>query len=315
MKLVVLDGFVLNPGDNPWDELEKLGDLQVFDRTAPSEIYERAKDADVLLVNKVPLQAKSIEALPKLKFISVLATGYNIVDISAAQSRGVVVSNVPDYGTNTVAQYAMAMLLELCHHAGAHARDVREGAWASSPDWTFWKTPQIELAGKTMGIVGYGRIGRRVAQLAEAFGMHVIYNSRRADEHNTKGHRTLEALFEEADVVSLHCGLTEENKGMVDRKLVQRMKRSAFLINTARGGLVNEADLAEALNRETIAGAALDVLSTEPPLAGNPLIGAKNCLVTPHMAWSTIEARKRIMRTTVENVRGFLHGKPLNVVS
>ncbi|MBS1801199.1 MAG: D-2-hydroxyacid dehydrogenase [Acidobacteria bacterium] len=317
MKIVVLDGFVLNPGDNTWASLEKLGDLQVFDRTAATDVHQRAKDADILLVNKVPLDEKSLESLPKLKFISVLATGYNIVDVSAARSHGVVVSNVPDYGTNTVAQYTMAMLLELCHHVGDHARDVEKGAWAASPDWTFWKTPQVELFGKTMGIVGFGRIGQRVAQLAEAFGMRVIYSSRRAraQEGVAKGDRTLEGLFEEADVVSLHCGLTEENRGMVDRKLLQRMKRSSFLINTARGGLVNEADLADVLNEERIAGAALDVLSAEPPLPGNPLIGAKNCLVTPHMAWSAIEARKRIMQTTVENVRGFLSGAPQNVVS
>ena len=315
MKIVVLDGYALNPGDNPWTELEKLGDVRVFDRTVSTEIRDHAADADILLLNKVSLQAEVIESLSTLKFVSVLATGYNVVDIAAARRCSVVVSNVPDYGTNTVAQYTMSMLLELCHHVGGHARAVREGAWGNSADWTFWKTPQIELQGKTMGIVGFGRIGRRVAQLAEAFGMRVIYNSRRAYDDVAQEYRCLEDLFAEADVVSLHCGMSPENTGMVNRVLLERMKRSAFLINTARGGLLHEADLVAVLNEEVIAGAALDVLSTEPPVAGNPLIAVKNCLVTPHIAWAAFEARQRIMRETIANVKGFLAGTPLNVIS
>jgi glycerate dehydrogenase len=315
MKIVVLDGHALNPGDNSWTELQRLGDLEVFDRSTPAEVSVRAKDADILLLNKVPLPSEMLERLPNLKLISVLATGYNVVDVVAARERGVVVSNVPDYGTNTVAQYVMAMLLELCHHVGRHAREVREGAWTSAPDWTFWSSPQVELFGKTMGIVGFGRIGRRVGQLAEAFGMRVIYNSRRRYDDVVQEYRSIPELFAEADVVSLHCGLTPENAGMVNRDLLRQMKRSAFLVNTARGGLIHEADLAAALNEEKIAGAALDVLSFEPPRDGNPLLTAKHCLVTPHMAWATLEARKRIMQTTVDNVKSFLAGSPRNVVS
>lgn len=315
MKIVVLDGYTLNPGDNPWSALEALGELRIFERSTTAEILERAADAEVLLTNKTALPAGVIESLPQLKFVSVLATGYNVVDVPAARARGVVVSNVPDYGTNTVAQYVMALLLELSHHVGDHARAVREGAWIGATDWTFWRTPQIELYGKTMGVVGFGRIGRRVAALAEAFGMRVIYNSRRAYQDARQEYRGLEDLFAEADVVSLHCGLTAENAGMVDARLLARMKPSAFLINTARGALVNESDLAAALAQGVLAGAAVDVLSSEPPSASNPLLSAKNCLVTPHMAWATLEARQRIMKTTVENVRAFLEGSPINVVS
>lgn len=314
-KIVVLDGYALNPGDNPWSSLEELGEVQVFERSTPEEILVRAADADVVLTNKAPLPGGVLEKLPRLKFVSVLATGYNVVDVAAARRLGITVSNVPDYGTNTVAQYVMALLLELCHHVGAHAQAVREGAWTNSADWTFWRTPQVELYGRTMGIVGFGRIGRRVAALAEAFGMRVIYNSREPYEDVAQEWRPLDALFAEADVVSLHCVLTPQNTGMIDAELLGRMKSSAMLINTARGALVNERELAEALERGTIAGAAVDVLSSEPPGAENPLLRAKNCLVTPHMAWAALEARQRIMEATVENVRAFLAGAPRNVVS
>jgi len=315
MKIVVLDGYTLNPGDNPWSALEAFGDVSIFERSTTAEILSRASHADVVLTNKAALPAGVIESLPKLKFVSVMATGYNVVDVAAARARGIVVSNVPDYGTNTVAQYVMALLLELCHHVGDHANAVRDAAWTNCVDWTFCRTPQIELYGKTMGIVGFGRIGRRVAALAEAFGMRVIYNSRRAYEDVPQGYRVLENLFAEADVVSLHCGLTTENDGMVNSHLLARMKPSAFLINTARGRLVNEGDLASALAKGVLAGAAVDVLSSEPPSADNPLLSAKNCLVTPHIAWAALEARQRIMQTTVENVRAFLDGAPMNVVS
>jgi glycerate dehydrogenase len=315
MKIVVLDGYTLNPGDNPWTELEALGDVRIFERSSAEEIRVRASDGNVLVTNKAPLPAAVIESLPELKMIAVTATGHNVVDVAAARARGVVVANVPDYGTNTVAQYVMALLLELCHRVGDHAREVREGAWEASMDWTFWRTPQIELHGKTMGIVGFGRIGRRVAALAEAFGMHVIYNSRRAYEDVPQAYRGLEELFAEADVVSLHCGLTTENAGMVDVALLARMKRTAFLINTARGGLVNEVDLAAALEAGTLAGAAVDVVSNEPPAAENALLRTKDCLVTPHIAWAALEARERIMKMTAENVRAFAAGAPVNVVS
>lgn len=315
MKIVVLDGYTLNPGDNPWSALEALGDVTIFDRSSTTEILERAEHADIVLTNKASLPATVIERLPHLKFVSVMATGYNVVDVYAAKARGVLVSNVPDYGTNTVAQYVLALLLELSHHVGDHANAVHAGAWSNCADWTFCRTPQVEMCGKTLGIVGFGRIGRRVAALAEAFGMRVVYNSRRACEDVTQEYRGLEDLFAEADVVSLHCGLTPENDGMVNARLLARMKPSAFLINTARGRLVNESDLAAALADNVLAGAAVDVLSSEPPSSDNPLLSTKNCLVTPHVAWAALEARQRIMKTTVENVGAFLGGSPINVVS
>jgi glycerate dehydrogenase len=314
MTIVVLDGFTLNPDDNPWTPLEELGDVRVYDRSTPAEVRERVAEADILLINKTPVPQDIIQNAPRLKFISVLATGYNIVDIAAAKQRGIVVSNVPDYGTNTVAQFVMGLLLELCHHIGGHSNAARSGAWTTSKDWSFWTSSQIELCDKTMGIVGFGRIGRRVAALAESFGMRVIYNTRIPRPDSPQQYRTLQQLFAEADVVSLHCGLTPENTGIVNCTLLENMKPSAFLINTARGALINEGALSAALNSGTIAGAALDVLSSEPPFEDNPLLTARNCIITPHMAWAALEARKRIMKTTVYNVRSFLVGAPVNVV-
>ncbi len=315
MTIVVLDGHTLNPGDNPWSSLEELGEVRAYDRSTPAEVRERVAEADIVLTNKTPLPQDIIDSSPRLKFISVLATGYNIVDVAAARQRGVVVSNVPDYGTNTVAQFVMSLLLELCHRVGDHSNSVRSGDWTTSKDWSYWNSPQIELYGKTMGIVGFGRIGRRVAALAESFGMHVIYNTRTPQTDSTRQHRTLQQLFAEADVVSLHCALTPHNTGMVDRALLESMKPSALLINTARGALVNESDLSNALNSGKIAGAALDVLSSEPPSNNNPLLAARNCIITPHMAWAALDARKRIMKTTLHNVSSFLRGTPVNVVS
>lgn len=314
MKIVVLDGYTLNPGDNPWTLLEELGDVRVYDRSTPREVPERVADADILLTNKMPLPQDIIRNAQRLKFVSVLATGYNIVDIAAARQRGIIVSNVPDYGTNTVAQFVMALLLELCHRIGEHSNEVRAGAWTTSKDWAFWNSPQIELHGKTMGIVGFGRIGQRVAALAGSFGMYVIYNTR-IPRFDSPQYRTLQQIFAESDVVSLHCALTSENTGMVNRALLESMKPSAFLINTARGALINEGDLSAALNSGKIAGAALDVLSSEPPSEDNALLAARNCIVTPHMAWAALEARKRIMNTTVHNVRSFIAGTPVNVVT
>ncbi|QNI37352.1 D-2-hydroxyacid dehydrogenase [Edaphobacter albus] len=315
MTIVVLDGYPLNPGDNPWTPLEELGEVHVYDRSTPAEAHERVAKADIILTNKTPLSRDIIQNAQHLKFISVLATGYNIVDIDAAKQQGIVVSNVPDYGTNTVAQFVMGLLLELCHRIGDHSNAVHSGAWTTSKDWTFWNSPQVELYGKTMGIVGFGRIGRRVAALAECFGMRVIYNARTPRPDSLQQYRTLQQLFVESDVVSLHCALTPENIGIINCALLEKMKPSAFLINTARGALINESDLSAALNSGKIAGAALDVLSSEPPSNDNPLLAARNCIITPHMAWAALEARKRIMEATVHNVRSFLGGTPVNIVS
>jgi len=318
MKIVVLDGKTLNPGDNPWDEVAKLGELTVYDRTAPEEIVSRAKDAEIILTNKTPLTAQTLERLPKLRFISVLATGYNIVDVQAAAQRGIVVSNVPVYATDSVAQFTFALLLELCHHVAAHDAAVKSGEWSSCPDFCFWKYPLVELADKQMGIVGFGRIGRRVGELANAFGMKVVATD--IIQTQEPGYQPfkwmdIDELFSTSDVVSLHCPQTPDNVGMVNRELLGRMKKSAFLINTSRGGLIVEEDLAEALNTEEIAGAAVDVVSTEPIKPDNPLLQAKNCIITPHIAWASLDARKRLMKATAENISAFIAGAPINVVS
>ena len=316
-RIAVLDGYALNPGDNPWTEVAALGELTVHERTAEADILARAAGAQIVLTNKTPLSAETIAKLPMLEFIAVLATGFNIVDVAAARQRGIPVSNVPVYGTDSVAQFVFALLLELCHQAALHDRLVHRGEWPKR-EWTFWETPLVELAGKKMGIVGFGRIGRRVGELAHAFGMEVLaHDSVRgaAPHYEPFGWRGLEALFAEADVVSLHCPLTPENREMVNASLLSRMKREALLINTARGPLVQEADLAAALREGQIAGAALDVVSQEPMRQENPLLGAPNCLLTPHMAWATAAARRRLMKTTAENIAAFLAGKPINVVN
>jgi glycerate dehydrogenase len=307
MKIVVLDGYALNPGDLCWEPLRSLGDLEVFDRTPPELTLERASGAAVVLTNKTALGATVLDQLPNLRYIGVLATGYNVIDIDAARRRGILVSNVPTYGTSSVAQFVFALLLELCHRAAQHSGDVRNGAWTRNPDWSFSYPPQIELAGKTMGIVGYGRIGRQTAQIAEAFGMGVVAFD--IDRGN------LENLLRESDVVSLHVPLFPETREMINARTLALMKSTAFLINTSRGPLINEADLAAALNSGRIAGAALDVLSIEPPPPDHPLLSARNCIVTPHMAWSTTEARRRLMAAVIENVRAFCAGTPKNVVT
>ena len=310
-RIVVLDGYTLNPGDLNWDGLKALGEVQVHDRTPEAEVAARAAGATIALTNKTPLRAATLEKLPELRYIGVLATGYDIVDVQAARERGIPVTNIPTYGTHSVAQFTFALLLELCHHVSRHADDVRAGGWSRSPDWSYHVAPLVELAGKTLGIVGYGRIGRQVGAIGEAFGMRVIAH----DVGGGDGLVPLEQLLREADVVTLHCPLTPENRGFIDSARIALMKPSAVLINTARGPLVNEADLAEALNTGRIAAAALDVLSKEPPPAGNPLLTARNCLLTPHIAWATKEARARLMKIAVDNVRAFLDGKPVNVVN
>jgi glycerate dehydrogenase len=313
MKIIVLDGFTLNPGDNPWTPLERYGEVVVFDRSTEGEVVDRALDGDILLTNKAVISGRTIERLPKLKLICVLATGYDVVDVSAAQRRGIHVCNVPSYGTDTVAQFVLAMMLELCLHVGDHARSIKDGRWLTSEDWTYQISPLIELKEKILGIVGYGRIGRRVAELARAFGMQVLY-SNRSPQLGSSESRSVERLFAEADFISLHCGLSAQNVGMVNEGLLRLVKPSAFLINTARGALIDEYALAEALNSGKLAGAALDVLTTEPPRSDNPLLMASNCIITPHIAWASLAARQRIMQSTTDNVEAFLRGQPINSV-
>jgi glycerate dehydrogenase len=317
MKLVVLDGYCLNPGDLSWDPLRRHGDLKVFDRTRPDEVVERAAGAAVAFTNKTQLPGYVLQQLPGLRYIGVLATGYNIVDVDAAKQQGIVVTNIPSYGTASVAQFVFALLLELCHNIKLHADAVRAGEWSRNPDWSFWKSPLVELAGKTIGIVGFGRIGRQVGAIAHAMGMRVIaHDTYHGDPPDWPGFRwsELEELVRESDVVSLHSPLFPETRGMINAGTLALMKPTAFLINTSRGPLVVDRDLADALNAGRLAGAGLDVLSVEPPPEDNPLLGARNCLVTPHMAWATKEARSRLMDLTVANLEAWLAGKPQNVV-
>ncbi len=319
MRIVVLDGYTLNPGDNPWDAVADQGDLEVHERTPADQIVARAAGAPIVLTNKTPLSADTISQLPDLKFISVLATGYNVVDVKAAQQRQIPVSNIPVYGTDTVAQHVFAVLLSMCHHPILHDQAVREGQWQQHEgDFCFWNKPLLELVGKKMGVIGFGRIGRRVGEVANAFGMQVLAHDVFRGEDPTYqpfAWRSLPEVFAEADVVSLHCPQTDENAGFVNRELLNTMKSSAFFINAARGGLVTERDLADALNEGKIAGACIDVFSAEPIHDNNPLLQAKNCLLTPHIAWATVSARRRLMATTAENLAAFRKGDPINVVN
>jgi glycerate dehydrogenase len=314
-KIVILDGHTLNPGDLSWDALGALGDLTVLARTPPAQVAERAANAEILITNKTPITAKTITALPTLRYIGVLATGYNVVDTAAARARGIPVTNIPGYGTAAVAQMTLALLLELTSQPALHSASVADGDWTACPDFCYWKKPLVELDGLTLGLVGFGAIGQAVAKLGRAFGMNVMVHTRtpRAVEGIEFVDRA--TLFREADVVSLHCPLTDENKGFVNAELLATMKPTAFFINTARGPLVDEAALAEALNREQIAGAATDVLSVEPPPSDNPLFGAKNLIITPHIGWATRAARARLMETAAGNLKAFLEGAPVNVVN
>ncbi|HEX3626892.1 MAG TPA: D-2-hydroxyacid dehydrogenase [Verrucomicrobiae bacterium] len=317
MNIIALDGYTLNPGDNPWDEVAKLGAFTCFDRTPVNQIVERACDAEIILTNKTLLSAATIGQLPKLKFIAVTATGYNIVDVQAARERGIPVANVPIYATDTVAEYVMAFLLNFYCQPHLHSELVKQGEWSRSGDFCFWRTPLAELSGKTIGIVGFGRIGQRVGELATAFRMRVLANSRTRSQQPPYSveWREIPELFAESDVVTLHCPLTPENTGMVNEALLGRMKKTAYLVNTARGALINERDLAAALQQGRIAGAALDVVSKEPIAADNPLLKAPNVTLTPHIGWAAIEARRRLMRATAQNIAAFLAGKPINVVN
>ncbi|MCS3799123.1 D-2-hydroxyacid dehydrogenase [Niastella sp. OAS944] len=314
-KIVVTDGYTLNPGDLSWKQIETLGELTVYDRTKPDELIDRCKDAAIVLTNKVPFNAAAIDQLPNLKLIGVTATGYNIIDVQAAAQKGIVVSNVPAYGTDSVAQHSFALLLELTNQVGKHAASVAAGGWVKSPDFSYQLSPLTELAGKTMGIVGWGNIGQQTARIAQAFGMKVLYYTPSKKENAFAPWASLPDLFAKSDFISLHCPLKPENTGFVNNELIGVMKPSACIINTSRGPLINEQHLADALNSNRIAGAALDVLSTEPPPADNPLLSAKNCIITPHIAWISKEARQRVMEVTVENVAAFLKGAPVNKVS
>ena len=318
MKIVVLDGHALNSGDLSWEPLRALGELQVFDRTSEDQIVERAQDAEIVLTTKTHLSAQILRQLKNTLYIGVLFTGYDVVDVKAARELGITVTNIPTYGTASVAELTFALLLELCHHVALHSEAACAGEWSRSVDFTFWKTPLIELAGKTIGIIGLGRIGRRVTEIALAFELQVIVADEvRSAVPDLPNFRwcEIDELLPQADVVSLHCPLLPQTQGLINARSLALMKPSAFLINVSRGPLIIEQDLADALNNGRLAGAAVDVLSSEPPSPGNPLLHAKNCIVTPHIAWATKEARTRLLNTAIANVRAFLDGHPVNVVN
>lgn len=317
MKIVVLDGGLLNPGDLSWESLHALGEVTIYDTTPADKAAQRLHDADIAITNKVAFSEDLLAHCPRLKCIAVTATGYNIIDLEAARARHIVVTNVPTYGTATVAQFTTALLLALCNRVGEHDADVHAGGWIKSESWCYWLQPMVELAGKRVGIIGYGRIGQAFGAIAQAMGMTVLAHSARSrplPESAQLRYVDLDTLYAEADVISLHCPLTPQTKGMINRDALAKMKHSALLLNASRGDLINEADLAAALNEGRIAGAAVDVLSSEPPDADNPLLKAKNCIITPHIAWASVNARGRILATTVENVRSFINGDPQNRV-
>ena len=317
MKLIVLDGYALNPGDLSWEDMKALGDLTVYDRTSPSEVLERSADAEVLITNKTVLSAKLINALPKLKYIGVLATGYNVVDIDSARNRGIVVTNIPAYSTNSVAQMVFAHILNITQRVGYYADENKRGRWTKNADFCYWDTHLVELQGKKMGIVGFGNIGQATARIAQAFGMEVCVYSSKPQFALPSGIKKMELdeLFGECDVVSLHCPLTPNTKEMVNAERLKLMKSNAILINTGRGPLINEQDLADALNKGQISAAGLDVLSIEPSVKENPLLGAKNCFITPHIAWATKEARTRLMDIAVNNLKSYQEGNIINNVA
>ena len=318
MKIVVLDGATLNPGDLSWDDLAREGQLTVHDRTPPELVIERIGDAEIIFTNKTLLTREIIAACPRVRFIGLLATGYNVVDIAAAREKGIDVCNIPTYGTQSVAQFAAALLLELCHRVGRHADDVRAGNWGKCVDFCYWLNPLTELDGKTLGLIGFGRIGQAFARIAQALGMKVVVFDKAVNpalESETLKYVTLDELYATADVISLHCPLFDDNKGMINAAAIARMKPGVMLINTSRGPLINEQDLADALAAGRVAGAAVDVLSDEPAKPDNPLLSAPNCLVTPHIAWATKEARERLMGIAVDNVVAFKKGAPQNVVN
>lgn len=319
MKLVVLDGYTENPGDLSWDALRRFGELTVYERTSDdqSEVAERIKGADIVVANKTPIRAEVINSTGALKYITILATGYDIVDVAAARARGIPVSNVPSYGTAAVAQFAIAMLLEICHHVAHHSETVHAGRWESCADWCYWDYPLIELDGKTMGIIGFGRIGQQTGRIAKALGMHILATGSRPTDAGREiaDYVELDELLARSDVISLHCPLFPSTRGIISRENIARMKDGVILLNNSRGALVDEQALADALNSGKVYAAGLDVVSTEPISGGNPLLKAKNCFITPHISWAPKEARERIMDCTVKNIEAFLDGKPVNVVN
>jgi len=318
MKIVVLDGFTLNPGDLSWEGFSNLGDVTVYDRTDESQIVERIADAEIVITNKVPLTKETFDTCSTIRYVGVLATGFNVVDIVAAKEHGVIVTNIPTYGTTAVAQFAFALLLEVCHHVGHHSKTVQEGKWTNCPDFCYWDYPLIELAGKTMGIVGFGRIGQAVGKLANAFGMKVLaydaYQNKDL-ENDMCSYGDLQTVLANSDVISLHAPLTKETEGMVNAKSIATMKDGVIIINTSRGPLINEKDLREALLSNKVGAAGLDVVSTEPISSDNLLLGLDNCIITPHIAWAPKESRQRLMNIAVENLSSFLAGNAVNVVN
>ena len=320
MKIVVLDGYTENPGDLSWDGLRALGELTVYDRTSYVDapiIAERIGGAEIVVLNKTPISRATIDACPNIRMIAVLATGYNVIDYDYCREKGIPVCNVPTYGTASVSQFSIAMLLEICHHIGHHNDTVHAGKWAENPDWCYWDYPLIELEGKTMGIIGFGRIGQAEGRVAKALGMKVLAHDLYPNDSGRQiaEYVDLDTLLAQSDVVSLHCNLTPENTGLIGRENIAKMKDGAILLNNARGQLINEQDVADALNSGKLAAAGLDVVYTEPIRSDNPLLQAKNCILTPHISWAPIESRQRIMDCTVENVRAFLRGEPQNVVN
>ena len=318
MKIVVLDGYTLNPGDLTWDGLREFGSLKVYDRTNEDDVIKRIKDAEIVYTNKTPISKETIDSCNNLKFIGVLATGYNIVDTDAAKQRGIVISNIPTYGTNSVSQFAIALLLEICHHIGEHSKAVKNGEWTNNKDWCFWNYPLIELDKKTMGIIGFGRIGQRTSQIAQALGMKILaydeYRNLQLESENCK-YTSLDDLLKKSDVITLHCPLLPSTEGIINKHNIKKMKDGVIIINNSRGPLIVEEDLRDALNSGKIAGAACDVVSTEPIEIDSPLLQAKNIIITPHISWAPKESRERLMNIAVNNLKAFIEGKPTNIVN
>jgi glycerate dehydrogenase len=323
MKIVVLDGYTLNPGDISWKCMEKFGELKVYDRTSydlvrEDLVIERVGDAEAVFTNKTPISKNALKKMPNLKFIGVLATGFNIVDVDAAKEAGIIVTNIPTYGTDAVSQMAIALLLEICHHVGEHNSSVKRGEWANNKDWCYWDYPLIELAGKTMGIIGYGRIGQGTGRIAQALGMKVLacdQYQNQSLENETMQYVELDELMAKSDVITLHCPLLESTEGMINKNTISKMKDNVIIINNSRGALIVEEDLAEVLNSGKVGAAAVDVVSTEPIKMNNPLLKAKNCIITPHISWAPKESRERLMNIAIENLKQFLEGNPVNVVN
>ncbi|MHC1721039.1 MAG: D-2-hydroxyacid dehydrogenase [Clostridiaceae bacterium] len=318
MRIVVLDGYTLNPGDLTWEGLERLGETMVYDRTPEDKVAERIGDAEIVFTNKTPVTRETISVCKNIKFIGVLATGYNIVDVAAAKEKNIPVANIPTYGTDAVSQFAIALLLELCHHIGEHAASVKKGEWAACEDWCYWNYPLIELSGKTMGIIGFGKIGQRTGKIAQALGMNVLAHDINKDsqlESETCRYAELEEIFDKSDVITLHCPLFPATAGIINKKNIEKMKDGVMIINNSRGQLVVEEDLRDALNSGKVAGAACDVVSTEPIRTDNPLLQAKNIIITPHMSWAPKESRKRLMDIAADNLEQFIAGNGRNVVN